>query len=203
MRKTLTFFLAALALTGGAAPALARAAPELPPPPARTAADPRFGIALDVGAPAGATLALAFRPTRAFRVFAGPAWNYLSWGVQGGIVLVPWRLAISPALSVEAGHYFGTDLSRFVNDSTGAPAGTEPLLRDVGVTYGAAHLGVEVGAQRGLAFSLRAGLAFVMASASGRSEPSGSDPGGAQVTVRDPRVRATTPSVKLGVQYFF
>lgn len=189
-----------LALLLAAAPA--RAAAEPPPRSARETAGPRLGLAVDVGAPAGASVALALRPTPAFRLFAGPAWNYVSWGVLGGIALVPWQLPVAPSLSAEVGHYFGADLSQFVDADAGAPAGTDPLLRDVGVTYAAAHLGLEIGAQGGLTLSLRAGLAFVTASAEGRSEPDGSA-GGAQVTLRDPRVRATAPAVKLGLQYFF
>lgn len=198
MRTIRPILLAALAAAAAAA-APARVGAEAPP--ARgSSADPRLGIAVDVGAPAGASVALAFRPTRAFRIFAGPAWNYVAWGVQGGIAIVPWRLAVAPALSAEVGHYFGADLTDFVGVSSGAPAGTEPLLRDVDVTYAAAHLGVEIGAQRGLAFSLRAGLAYLTASSKGSADASGS---GSQVTLRDPRVRATAPSVKLGIQYFF
>lgn len=188
--------LAAIAVTF-AAPA--RAAAEVPPAGA-SAADPRLGIAVEAGAPAGASVALVFRPTRVLRVHAGPAWNYVSWGVLGGVTVVPWRLAIAPSLSAEVGRYFSADVGEFVNVSSGAPAGTEQLLRSVDVTYAAAHLGLELGAPRGLSFSLRAGLAYLRASADGSAGTSG---GGSQVTLRDPRVRATAPSVKLGLQYYF
>lgn len=190
--------LAALALVVAAGAARAADAP-LPPPPARAADDARLGVAVDAGFPSGASVALTFQPVPPVRLFAGPAWNYVSWGVLGGVALVPFRLPVAPALSGEVGHYFGADLTHFVNTSSGAFAGTAPLLRDVGVTYLAAHLGVEIGAQRGLAFSLRAGLAYLVATARGQAEAGT----GTQVTIRDPRVHATSPSVKLGLQWSF
>ncbi len=199
MRPIRPTHLAALAAIAMTAAAPARVAAEAPPASA-SASDPRLGMAVDAGVPAGASVAVVFRPTRALRVHAGPAWNYVSWGVLGGIAVVPWRLAIAPSLSAEVGRYFRADLGEFVNVSSGAPAGTEQLLRNVDVTYAAAHLGLEFGAPRGLTFSLRAGLAYLRASADGSAETSG---GGGQVILRDPRVRATSPSVKLGVQYFF
>lgn len=218
-----------LALAVAAAPA-ARAAGEVPPPappaltrPAAAAPDdvplpppPRLavpaaparpattrarwlGLSLDAGAPEGLTLALAWRPVPALRAFAGPAWNAAALGVHGGLALVPWHWAASPALTVEGGRFFDGDVSRYVND--GVPDGVKPLLKKVGYAWAAAHLGVELGSQRGLAFSLRGGVAWVRAQASGTAVTG--DPGGTQVTYRDPRVTAFIPSVKLGLQYFF
>ncbi len=192
-RPALLAAIAALAMTAAAATP-ARAAAEGPPAPAR------LGIALDAGFPAGGSVALVYRPLEALRVFGGPAWNYVSWGLLGGVALVPFRLAVAPSLSGEVGRYFGADLTHFVNTSSGAFAGTAPLLRDVDATYAAVHLGLEVGSQRGLSFTLRAGLAWAWASSSGPSAPTGT---GTQVTFRDARVHATAPSVKLGLQYFF
>ncbi len=189
---------ATLALLVAAGVAHAAEAP-LPPPPSR-ADSPRLGIALDAGFPSGASAALTFTPIAPVRISAGPAWNYVSWGVLGGVALVPFRLAVAPALSGEIGRYFGADMTRFVNTSSGAFAGTAPLLRDVGVTYAAVHLGLELGSQRGLAFTVRAGLAWLWASSSGVTEPTG---GSTQVTLRDASVHATAPSVKLGLQYAF
>lgn len=193
-----TRVLAALALLAAGRLARAAEAP-LPPPPPR-ADSPHLGVALDAGFPSGASAALTFAPIAPVRLYAGPAWNYVSWGVLGGVALVPFRLAVAPALSGEVGRYFGADLTHFVNTSSGAFAGTAPLLRDVGVTYAAVHLGVELGSQRGFAFTVRAGLAWLWASSSGATEPTG---GGTQVTLRDANVHATAPSVKLGLQVAF
>ncbi|WP_059439058.1 hypothetical protein, partial [Anaeromyxobacter sp. PSR-1] len=158
-----------------------------------------LGLSLDAGAPEGLTLALAWRPVPALRAFAGPAWNAAALGVHGGLALVPWHWAASPALTVEGGRFFDGDISRYVND--GVPDGVKPLLKKVGYAWAAAHLGVELGSQRGLAFSVRGGVAWVRAQASGTAVTG--DPGGTQVTYRDPRVTAFIPSVKLGLQYFF
>ena len=39
---------------------------------------------------------LLFRPVSHVRFFAGPTWGYVGWGVQGGVVLVPWNAWIAP-----------------------------------------------------------------------------------------------------------
>lgn len=192
-----TRVLAALALLAAGAARAAEA--PLPPPPPR-ADSPHLGIAFDAGFPSGASAALTFTPVAPVRIYAGPAWNYVSWGALGGVALIPFRLAVAPTLSGEIGRYFGADLTHFVNTSSGAFAGTAPLLRSVGVTYAAAHLGLELGAQRGLTFSVRAGLAYLAATAHGQAERTA---GGAQITVRDPSVHATSPSVKLGLHWSF
>lgn len=191
-------------------PALARAAAAaaddvpLPPPPrlaarAAPARTPWLGVSIDAGAPEGLTVSLAWRPVPALRAFAGPAWNTAAPGLHGGLALVPWQWAMSPALSVEGGRFFDGDVSRYVNG--GVPDGMKPLLKKVGYAWAAAHLGLELGSQRGLAFSVRGGVAWVRAQASGTAVSG--DPGGTQVTYRDPRVTALIPSVKLGLQYFF
>jgi hypothetical protein len=164
----------------------------------------RLGLQVESGLPDGLAVALTFRPIPALRLSAGPAWNYVSFGGQVGATIVPFRWAIAPTLSAEAGRYFRADLSRFVNAGTGAPKEIEPLLKNVSYDYAAAHLGIELGSRRGLAFSLRAGLAYVRMVAHGRTQPTGTiAPGGAQVTFVDPRLNATIPSVKLGLQYSF
>jgi hypothetical protein len=191
-------------------------APEaaLPPPPlpdvAARPADglPRFGLVLEGGVPVGGTLGLLYRPLPSVRLWAGPAWNYASFGVQAGAAFQPWRLVVSPVLSVEAGRYFSADVSFLATRSAGVPEELEPLLDDVRYLYGAAHLGFELGSARGLAFSIRAGLAWVSVQAKGTAHATadaggGAGSGSASVEFDDPRVRGTVPSVKLGLQYWF
>jgi hypothetical protein len=177
----------------------------MPPPPearpAPSASLPRLGVALDLGAPEGAALGLLFRPVPAFRLWGGPAWNYVGWGFQGGLALVPFQWAIAPTLSLEAGRYFDADVTRFVNEGSGAPAEVMPLLRRVGFTYAAVLAGIEIGSQRGFAFSLRAGVSRIGVVARGSSQSTGA--GGTDVSVENPRLTAVIPSVKLGVQLFF
>jgi hypothetical protein len=178
-------------------PALARAEEKLPPPPAADLAaaprQPMFGLNVDLGVPEGGTIGVLYRPVRPLRIWAGPAWNYLAFGLQGGVALVPWHWAVSPALSIEGGHYFGADVTRVFTD---VPKDAKPLLKSVGYDYVAGHLGAEFGSQRGFSFSLRLGFAYLRASAKGTNA-------GTDVSFSDPKLRATLPSVKLGFQYFF
>jgi hypothetical protein len=184
-----------------AAPAPAPSAAAPAPRPAAPAGLPRLGLALDVGVPEGLALGATFRALPSLRLWAGPAWNYAGFGLQGGLSFtpLPWRLA--PALSVEAGRYFSSDLSWLAEDEGGVPETLRPLLGDVSYSYAAAHLGVELGSPRGLVFSLRAGLAYLRAEARGTT--STTSDAGTTVTFRDPVVRGTIPSLKLGLHYWF
>jgi len=165
----------------------------------------RFGIALAAGVPSGGGLSVTFRPTRVLRVGAGPSWNYASWGIQGGVTLVPWSFGFTPTLGVEAGHYFAADVSRFVR--SGIPDAARPLMQRIGYDYAAALVGLEMGSQDGFSSFIRVGLAYLAmeAKGSGTTTTSGgtSGTGTAQVTLTDPRLRATLPSLQLGVQYCF
>ncbi len=161
----------------------------------------RWGIALDTGVPEGISAGVAFRPVPKLRLWAAPAWNYVGWGVQGGIAAVPWRFAVAPLFSAEAGYYFGTDVSFLARNSQGVPEELKPLLKDMGYWYAAAHAGIEVGSPRGLALSLRAGLSYIVLSSRGTATVT--DASGVVVTFSDPRVRGIMPSVKLGIQFWF
>lgn len=184
--------------------------PPPPPPPAPSVAAgpsegaPRLGLAFQAGFPEGVALGLLYRPLPSLRLWAGPAWNYASLGIQGGAAFHPWRLAVSPFLSVEAGRYFSSDMSFAAQGSSGVPEELAPLLDDVRYAYGAAHLGLEVGSPNGLAFSLSVGLAYVSVEARGTAS-STADGGGttAEVEFDDPKLRGTLPSVKLGLHYWF
>jgi hypothetical protein len=209
--------LLALSLALAAAPALAADAPlptPLPPPAGSAAADlpppppppleaawPRYGLRLDVGVPDGAVAAFVYRPLPALRLSAGPAWNYLGWGVQVGVAFTPIRWAVSPTLSADYGHYFDADAS-FLASSAGVPEEVRPLLEKVGYDYLDAQLGLELGSPRGFSFFLRGGIAYLWTTVRGANQ-SISNAGASVVTVADPRIRATIPTVKLGFLYFF
>ncbi len=194
-------------------PASAPTAAELPVSPAPAFAIPpaapaprtgsRFGVLLETGIPEGVALGVTFRPVPSVRLWAAPTWNYISFGGQVGLAVVPFRWVISPVLSVEGGRFIRADLSRFVNGGSGAPSEIEPLLKNVAYDFAAAHLGLEIGSQRGFAFSLRGGLAYVRVTTHGRAASTSTATGDAQVYFVDPRLAATIPSVKLGFQYSF
>lgn len=192
-----------LLLACALAPGLAWAedpAPEAPPP--AEAPYPRLGLAIGAGVPQAATLDLLYRPIPWLRLSAGPTWDYVGWGVHGGLVLAPVRWVVSPIAAVEAGRMFEVDLNKIAS----VDAGLRPLLQRVNVQYLAATVGVEVGSQRGFAVSLRAGLAWLqtIAHGSGQLTASGGASGqnDAIVTVTSPTLRASTPTVQLGFQYF-
>ena len=180
-----------------------------PPPPPAPGGDnpwPRFGMKLEAGVPDAAVVALLFRPVPWLRLSAGPAWNYIGWGVQVGAGWTPIRWAISPTLNVEYGHFFDADASRFVKAPTSSGnTDLRPLLKKVGYDYWSAQVGLEFGSQRSVAFSLRGGLSYFTTAIHGAGAIiSGSTGGGdTQVAVTDPKVRAVIPSAKLGFQVFF
>ncbi len=189
--------------------AVASAALCLATPAARAAGlekeAPRWGLDVEAGVPEGVAASAVFRPVPEIRLFAGPAWNYIGWGVQGGVTLIPWHLGVSPLVSVEGGRYFSSDASFLArSSSSGVPKELEPLLKDVNYDYAAAHRGVEFGARDSFAVSLRLGLAYVSATASGTATTSGTSSAGAYtLALTDPHIRGTVPSVKLGVQLWF
>lgn len=187
----LATLVAVLAL---ASPALGRA--EEPSPGAG-----RFGLLVDLGLPEGAALSATFRPVESVRFFAGPAWNYVGWGVQGGVSLAPWHLAVTPVLTAEAGRYFGADLSFVTKGGQGVPEELRPLLGSMTYSYAAILLGLEFGSQRGFTFSLNLGLSYISLDAKGTVTKD--DGSGNVVTFSDPKVRATLPSLKLGFHYWF
>lgn len=187
------------------APAAEPAAP-LPPPPApppSAAPYPRLGLALGAGVPQAATLDVIYRPLPWLRLAAGPSWGYAVWGLHGGLVLAPVRWAVSPTLGLEVGRFQELNGNRF---ATSAGVEVEPLLRRLSVQYAAATLGLEFGSQRGFAFSLRLGMAWLDIHSHGTGTLTGSGGTAGQndavITVTDPRIRASTPTLQLAFQYF-
>ncbi|HET9554439.1 MAG TPA: hypothetical protein VFP50_15860 [Anaeromyxobacteraceae bacterium] len=216
--RTLLLLLAlaapAAALADGELPGAEATVPaDLPPPPAPPPSAspapsapslPRLGLEVDLGVPDGAVVALVYRPVQVLRLSAGPAWNYLGFGLRVGATVAPFRWAVSPTLSADYGHFFDAD-ARFIADrSSGVPAEVRPLLEKVSYDYLGGQLGLEIGSPRGLAFFLRGGIAYVWTTVRGTSQAlRSSSSGQAVVSVSDPRLRATIPTLDLGVLYFF
>lgn len=173
-----------------------------PPPAPSEAPYPRFGFSVGGGVPQAATADFLFRPRPWLRLAAGPSWDYVGWGIHGGASVAPFRGFVTPTLGVEAGWLFDADLNKI----TSVDPDLQPLLRQVGLTYLSATAGLELGSQRGFAFSIRAGLAWFQGTMSGTGTLQGtggiSGQNDAVVTVTNPRIRASTPTVQLAVQYF-
>jgi hypothetical protein len=165
---------------------------------------PRWGLKIEGAFPEGLAASAVFRPVSEVRLWAGPAWNYVAWGVQGGVTLVPWHLGISPLLSLEAGRYMNADATFLAKTSSGIPQQVKPLLKNVSYDYAAAHLGIEIGTRDAFAISIAAGLAYVALTANGTTSTEGNVNGApATVTFRDPHLHGTVPSAKLGLQLWF
>jgi hypothetical protein len=144
--------------------------------------------------------ALIVRPIPWLRLTAGPAWNYLGWGLQVGAGWTPIRWAVSPTLSLDYGHYFDADASKLAHRFGDKNTDFEPLLKRVGYDYLSAQVGLELGSQRGVSFFLRGGLSYLATTLHGTSRSTGGSSGssGSQVQVTDPSIRAVIPSAKLG-----
>ena len=175
-------------------------APPLPPP--AEAPLPRFGLRLGAGFPDGATADFVYRPQRWLRLQAGPAWNYLAWGFQGGVAFTPIRWAISPVIEVRYGHFFSTDLNRTFKS---IEPELKPLVADVGYDYLNDQLALEFGSPRGFTFSLGVGLSWFWTNIHGTATTiqNAGTPDEVTVTVTDPSFKAMLPSLRLGMLYYF
>jgi len=200
------------------------AAPGAKPPPATSstsselgaeqaakpaaAAEPRypeFGLSLDAAAPAGVTLAFVYRPVPFVRLWAGPAWNYLAFGGEGGVGLAPFQGAVTPVLSLEAGRYRSANVKGKFGIKSGT-SGNDPsvLLEDVTVSYGSLLLGLEMGSPRGFSFGLRVGLSRLWLKM-GRTATFSSDQNGQPTTLTlvEPTAGGVAPALKFGFTYWF
>src|SRR5438128_292262 len=81
----------------------------------------RVGVLLDLGAPDGVGLSLAYRVQPWLRFHAGPTTNTAGFGVRGGASLIPFAFPVAPNLNLEAGHYFPADYSGLVRRLGGDP----------------------------------------------------------------------------------
>lgn len=168
-------------------------------------APPRWGLLAGAGFPEGIAADLVFRPVTEVRLFAGPMWNYVGWGVQGGVTLIPWQMGVSPILSLEAGRYFSADATFLAGKAGGVPAEIEPLLKHVAYDYASLRVGIEIGTRDAFAITVEAGLSYLSLTAKGTATTTADVGGGTVATVSftDPHVRGTMPSVKAGVQLWF
>ena len=96
-----------------------------------------FGLLVDAGVPGGAGAAAMFRPWRFVRVEGGVNYNYLSFGLRGGLTFIPFEFIVTPTVHVEGGHFFAGDASSFVSDP-----GVKILLMHVPENYLSTSLGL-------------------------------------------------------------
>jgi len=158
------------------------------PPPLKL-----LGLQLSLGAPDGFGLSAFVRPLPWLRVDAGGSYNVLSFGIQGGVTLMPWSGRITPTLRLGVGQFFDND----VRDELGGsfPDALDPALRRFGYHFYTAQLGLELGNENGVQFFARGGLAWIRSDL----ESTTFRDGDTTVTADGNDISATTPSVQLGV----
>jgi hypothetical protein len=164
----------------------------------------RIGAMLDVGAPDGVGISAVVRPIEWLRFNAGLTTNTLSFGVRGGISLVPLSTFVAPSLNADFGHYFDTSYNDLVDKIGGVPLQSDVKVKDIGFNYAGASLGLEIGKPDSFHFYLRAGFA------SGKLTINDADvllrdvTGDPDITSAPLTIRFTSPSIKLGfLLYFF
>lgn len=180
--------VSALAVPARAAPADAAPAPE-----------PRLkllGVQLSAGLPDGVVLSVVYRPWYFLRLNAGPAYNYVGFGIQGGATLVPFHFPVTPTLTGEVGYFFPGDVNaRLTQLGISVPSGVQGLLTHVGYTYLSSQLGLEFGGPEVFVFFIRFGLAWLFPSASGVSTTTS---GTTTVTVNGVQGRVAAPTANIG-----
>lgn len=159
---------------------------------------PVWGIDMDIGLPDGIMAGAVARPWPYGRVQVSAGTNGVSMGLRGGVVLRMPNL-ISPALSVEAGHYFDGNASKLAN---ALGAHDSPLAKSVGYQFVNLHVGLEVGSRRS-SFFIHGGMSYVhsvLRHANDAMTANGSADTNTFVSVQsDPQVVLWLPSVKLGL----
>lgn len=191
---------------GATPPGAARTEPTAPEPPAGAAGDgelapprpKRLGVQLSAGAPQGFAASAVVQPVRWLRGSLGFAHNVIGPGIQGSVTAIPFRSAVAPTVTLEAGRFFETDVSDRLSEFPGV---FDASLRRFGYDFYSAQLGLEIGSQRGSLFFLRGGMAWMR---SRLDAVQGFRAEGASTTVDASglKLRAAVPTLNLGFTFF-
>jgi hypothetical protein len=157
-----------------------------------------LGVLVDVGFPDGAGLSVAYRPYHWLRFQAGAMNNIVGTGIRAGVSLIPFYFWISPALTLEGGHFFPGDVTWLARRVLHRPDLSSPLLQHIGYNFGSAQIGIELGSPRRIAFSLRAGISYLKTT--GPKPEEINDP---NITAKDLSFERLLPSAKLGLTIYF
>ena len=163
-----------------------------------------FGLMADAGVPDGAIGAFVIRPADWLRLHVGAGTNTVSAGYRGGVTVVPFGWG--PSLSFEAGNFRAGDANGLVRQVVGARASVSSLFGRVGYTYYNMQLGLELG-RGSLQFFIHGGVSFLRATlpdATAALTAVQNPKDATSVELHgDPVVRVWTPSLKLGLAYYF
>ncbi len=162
----------------------------------------KFGVMVDVGAPDGIGASGVVKPLSWLRLHAGVTTNTISFGLRGGVSLLPLSTFVAPSLNAEAGHYFGGDYNK-VLERFGGTAGNSTLIRDVSYDYASASLGLNIGPADSWTILLNVGLSYWAFSVDDTQAFLQEQTGDPDITSSPLKVRFTSPSLKLGFIYYF
>jgi hypothetical protein len=180
--------------------------------PAPSEEPTHWGILLDGGIPDGAGASAIFRPMNWLRLSAGATYNFVAFGVRGGVSVVPFYFPFSPSLNLEVGHTFGGDATPILETAfqgTGIAVPDSPLLKKVAYDYANASLGLEFGLPKTFTVFLRMGISYIQTTLHGFQElvqqaaAGEGNPPDPTITAVDPTLTVTAPGLKLGLIVFF
>jgi hypothetical protein len=161
-----------------------------------------YGLGLDFGlsGPLPDTgLLLELRPFRWAQVRAGVGYNWLAFGVRGGVTVVN-PVIVLLSLTCEGGHYFEGDANKaihwFSNDVQEIGS-----LRHFSYDYLNLLAGIEL-ERRHFSFYLRGGVSWMHTTIRDFAQ-SAQDAAHVDLQASDPKVSYRGPTLKLGTQYFF
>jgi hypothetical protein len=163
----------------------------------------KLGVLLDVGAPHGVGVSAVLRPLPWLRLQAGPTTNTLSFGLRGGLSVLPLQTFVAPSINAEAGHYFGSDYNDVLKWLGHTPGSQTAGIRDIAYDYVGGSLGLEVGTNSRFNFFLHLGLSYVALNVPDPTPLLQDATNDTTVTSGPLHVRATIPSVKLGFIFYF
>lgn len=162
----------------------------------------KFGASLDVGVPDGAVLSGVFRPTDWVRIELGVGYNAISPGLRVGATFTPFHFLVTPSLTLEAGHYFTGDSGSKLQALVGSNGTAAQDFRNVSYDYGNLQLGLELGGGRFAGF-LHLGVSYVQGTIHDFQTVLQKDVNDPTLEAGDPTLRFTSPSLKLGMIFYF
>lgn len=198
MRMVVALAMLGMAATASAAPSLVGHASSW------TDDTGTVGIMTDVGVPDGGTASLVVRPLRAIRLEGGVAHNVVSPGVRGSVSWLPLAGWFTPVLSVGYGRFFERDANPVVQQLSGDPTISSPLLEQVGYDFANARVGLELG-KKYFTFFIHAGVSRVTATVHNvdrvAADQTSSD-SMVSVTTTDPKLTVVGVSANLGFIFY-
>lgn len=160
-----------------------------PAPAARPPRPSYVGLTFDLGMPDIIGVGVVVRPLWWLRLVAGGSSDLFSGGLGGGVVFVPLRRRLSPAISVDGGHVFPSA-------TRGVPRafGVNVDGQIVGYDFVSLQAGLEFAINRRVSLSACTGVSFIDVSA----VPDGSKP----TNIKSADLHVWSPAGKVAVMVY-